>query len=46
MPGLTLFQMICNVKELTQCLKFLDGVRYYARHKGNEKEEVQGLELE
>lgn len=44
LPGIILFQMICNLKELTQCPKFLAGVKYCGRCKENEKEEV--LELE
>ena len=46
MPGTIIFQIICDLKELTQCLKLLAGARYYAMHKGDEKEEVQWLELE
>ena len=36
--------MTYNLKELTQFLRFLAGVRYYAGQKGNEKEAIQGLE--
>lgn len=43
-PRITLFQMTYNLKELTQFLRFLAGVRYYAGQKGNEKEAIQGLE--
>lgn len=35
---------ISDLKELTQCLTFLAGVRFCARYRENEKEEVQELE--